>query len=81
MEAFEEVADTFSDCEGCQDYFSSRMGSLSLSFTSTSYDPAFTFDTSSDSSSLTVRCWFGEVLWGALAMRNTNYMQLMLSFN
>ncbi|GIL73258.1 hypothetical protein Vretimale_4858 [Volvox reticuliferus] len=51
MEVFEEVADTFSDCE-CPDFFSSRMGSLSLSFTSNSFDPAFTFDTSSRSSSL-----------------------------
>ncbi|GLC44340.1 hypothetical protein PLESTB_000480500 [Pleodorina starrii] len=55
MEAFEEVDDTFSGCEGCpdvHDYFSTRMGSLNLSFTSTSFDPAFTFDTSSRSSSL-----------------------------
>ncbi|GLI69143.1 hypothetical protein VaNZ11_013700 [Volvox africanus] len=51
MEVFEEVADTFSDCE-CPDFFSSRMGSLSLSLTSNSFDPAFTFDTSSRSSSL-----------------------------
>ncbi|PNW85202.1 hypothetical protein CHLRE_03g176000v5 [Chlamydomonas reinhardtii] len=52
MDVFEEVADTFSGASGCSitDLFSSRLGSLNLSFTSNSFDPAFTFSSSRSSS-------------------------------
>ncbi|KAG2442706.1 hypothetical protein HXX76_002789 [Chlamydomonas incerta] len=52
MDIFEEVADTFSGASDCSitDLFSSRLGSLNLSFTSNSFDPAFTFSSSRSSS-------------------------------
>ncbi|KAG2450159.1 hypothetical protein HYH02_000261 [Chlamydomonas schloesseri] len=52
MDVFEEVADTFSGASDCSitDLFASRLGSLNLSITSTSFDPAFTFSSSRSSS-------------------------------